>query len=78
MALVDPLADPLRVGEGAQVVDPVKLGARHVQTAGHGAGGHQKAVIAQALVPFQPELLAGSASMPLTRVEVHSSISFSA
>ena len=51
-SLADSLADSLRVGEGTQVLDAVKLGAWHVQAAGHGAGGHQNAVIVQALVPL--------------------------
>ena len=40
-------------------MDAVEVGARHVETAGHGAGRDQEAVIAQAPIALQEQLLAG-------------------
>ena len=54
---LDSLGDPLRVGEGAQVVDAVELGAGNVEAAGPGAGRQQQPVVAESPIALEQQLL---------------------
>ena len=57
LAAVDPLADSLRIAEGAQVVDAVQLCAGHVEPPRHRSGRDQEAVVAKAPVALEEELV---------------------
>ena len=66
------------VGERAQVVDAVELGARHRQPPRLGAGGEQQPVEAEPLAAGERRLARRVASIAVTEVPVSSSISCSA
>ena len=75
-AVPEPLAQHVAVGERAQVVDPVELGARDLDPPRLGARGQQQPVVRQlaAVVERDPR---PSGSIAVTVVPVISSISCS-